>query len=269
MNAAPAIDLNQWGRGISGYGAAKNAKPATVRRPSHRTNPAEALTMTMNLIEDMGRKFELVDVEGDTDLLTAAEAYVRAYAAKRANNTVKAFDFMDSMVDALSRYKSLTWGQAKGVLNCLRAAMAQRAEQQPVAAAPAAPEPVTIPNGTYTVVVQGGHITLRLTTADEDKFGPGKQIAAYLNGQDNDNDYQGFAFVTGTRFNAWKRFAMGYDAQKFALNVLLTGGLNNAKEAGIAYARESGRCCVCNRTLTDPESIENGIGPVCAGKFGG
>jgi len=33
------------------------------------------------------------------------------------------------------------------------------------------------------------------------------------------------------------------------------------------YGQELGRCGVCNRTLTDPESIANGIGPVCAGRF--
>lgn len=30
----------------------------------------------------------------------------------------------------------------------------------------------------------------------------------------------------------------------------------------------SGRCCVCARQLTVPESIANGIGPECAGKMG-
>lgn len=29
-----------------------------------------------------------------------------------------------------------------------------------------------------------------------------------------------------------------------------------------------GSCCVCGRTLTDPESVERGIGPECAGKMG-
>ena len=34
------------------------------------------------------------------------------------------------------------------------------------------------------------------------------------------------------------------------------------------YAKELGRCGVCNRTLTDPDSIANAIGPVCAAKRG-
>lgn len=31
------------------------------------------------------------------------------------------------------------------------------------------------------------------------------------------------------------------------------------------YGRELGRCGVCHRTLTNPDSIARGIGPVCAG----
>lgn len=38
--------------------------------------------------------------------------------------------------------------------------------------------------------------------------------------------------------------------------------------AMIRYGREIGRCGVCNRTLTNPLSIELGIGPVCRGEMG-
>jgi len=41
----------------------------------------------------------------------------------------------------------------------------------------------------------------------------------------------------------------------------------NPLEAAKKYGRESGRCCSCGRDLTDPASIENGIGPICATKF--
>lgn len=39
--------------------------------------------------------------------------------------------------------------------------------------------------------------------------------------------------------------------------------LEQAKEFGALY----GTCCVCGRTLTREESIEAGIGPVCAGRL--
>lgn len=40
------------------------------------------------------------------------------------------------------------------------------------------------------------------------------------------------------------------------------------RAASIRYGHELGSCGVCGRTLTDPESIAAGIGPVCAGKSG-
>jgi hypothetical protein len=40
------------------------------------------------------------------------------------------------------------------------------------------------------------------------------------------------------------------------------------QEAMLAYGQQIGRCGVCNRTLTHPESIRGGIGPVCAGRMG-
>lgn len=39
--------------------------------------------------------------------------------------------------------------------------------------------------------------------------------------------------------------------------------LDEAKEFGALY----GTCCVCSRTLTNENSIEAGIGPICASKF--
>lgn len=38
--------------------------------------------------------------------------------------------------------------------------------------------------------------------------------------------------------------------------------------AAVAYGRLTGRCACCGRTLSDPESVARGIGPICADKFG-
>jgi uncharacterized protein DUF6011 len=39
------------------------------------------------------------------------------------------------------------------------------------------------------------------------------------------------------------------------------------QEQAAEFGRLTGHCCWCGRLLTDPKSIEAGIGPVCAGKF--
>jgi hypothetical protein len=40
------------------------------------------------------------------------------------------------------------------------------------------------------------------------------------------------------------------------------------KAAAIAYGKQYGVCSVCGRELSDPESVERGIGPICAERFG-
>jgi hypothetical protein len=38
--------------------------------------------------------------------------------------------------------------------------------------------------------------------------------------------------------------------------------------AAIAHGKRTGNCAICNRELTNAESVERGIGPICAEKFG-
>ncbi|QDH83561.1 hypothetical protein [Achromobacter phage Motura] len=38
--------------------------------------------------------------------------------------------------------------------------------------------------------------------------------------------------------------------------------------AAKAFGQRTGICCICSRTLTNGESIELGIGPICAGNMG-
>jgi len=40
------------------------------------------------------------------------------------------------------------------------------------------------------------------------------------------------------------------------------------KGAAVEYGRLTGQCSCCGRTLSDPASVELGIGPICADKWG-
>ena len=42
----------------------------------------------------------------------------------------------------------------------------------------------------------------------------------------------------------------------------------NPAEAAVRYGRRTGQCSICARQLTNSESIDRGIGPICADKFG-
>jgi hypothetical protein len=43
---------------------------------------------------------------------------------------------------------------------------------------------------------------------------------------------------------------------------------NDPLGAAVAHGKLTGHCAVCSRLLSDPDSVERGIGPVCATKFG-
>lgn len=54
------------------------------------------------------------------------------------------------------------------------------------------------------------------------------------------------------------------DAMYSELQAIEAEGIDAAKRIG----KLTGVCCVCGRTLTNEGSIEEGIGPICASKFG-
>lgn len=67
--------------------------------------------------------------------------------------------------------------------------------------------------------------------------------------------------VQGGRFFASRE--CGKDQEQKVLSFIA-----DPKAAAIAYGKETGICCVCARTLTNPTSIEAGIGPICAEQWG-
>lgn len=53
------------------------------------------------------------------------------------------------------------------------------------------------------------------------------------------------------------------DEHKQALNVIA----ENPRDAAIRYGRQTGSCACCGRALSNKQSIEAGVGPVCAEKW--
>lgn len=120
-------------------------------------------------------------------------------------------------------------------------------------------------NGIVTVenTVRGTHRTFRIRTQPDDaKFAPKERVLSLLVGQDNESDYNGIGFVKDDgRVILWKRYRT---PQYEALVKVLTMP-DHYRTLGCVYHFE-GHCRRCNRTLTTPESIRDGIGPVCAGR---
>jgi hypothetical protein len=109
------------------------------------------------------------------------------------------------------------------------------------------------------------YVTLRLKDCAFDDMPEGTQIAEYLSGPDNEQDYTGFAFVLGDVIRVWKRF--NHESRPvIALKALLQS--DDFYKYGEAYAKVSGNCFRCGRTLTVPISLHRGLGPVCAQLMG-
>lgn len=117
-------------------------------------------------------------------------------------------------------------------------------------------------NGTYTMknLETGEHRIFRIRTQPDDaKFAPGERVVALLTGPDNRKDFTGFGFVKDDGIRVWRR-AKVKDAPMYAWMLWNFEQLMDRYEM---FAE--GRCLRCNRPLTVPESIQRGVGPVCAG----
>lgn len=135
------------------------------------------------------------------------------------------------------------------------------------------------PDGIYTVEYDGWlkshaggreYRVLKLETQPLDaNFAPGEQVIYFQTGADNENDYAGFGFLKpDARVISWKKWREAAEGRfveeiEHAVSALI----GDPKAAGLAYARQSGNCWRCGRTLTVPASLNAGLGPVCATKM--
>lgn len=95
--------------------------------------------------------------------------------------------------------------------------------------------------------------------------------------EDGDSIGEGYYFVNGLIYKVVaskssgnlyaKVFSEhGYEYAPGAMRLIPTATrltLEQAAEAGV----RTGRCVICAKELTDPESVERGIGPVCAARI--
>ncbi len=125
-----------------------------------------------------------------------------------------------------------------------------------------------INNGTYTLInkEKQTHITLRIHTVQKGNL-KGKRIVSKLVGPDNNTSYQGFAFVTEKdKIVVWTKYRN--DKNWKIVNILrnsIVYGQGN-KYADKVEMRLSKLCVRCNRKLTTPQSLADGIGPICLQK---
>lgn len=181
--------------------------------------------------------------------------------------------FLSSVHTKLRRYGSLTPAQSAGVLNTYAAKIRPRAPR--VVELPGDDDDEhhalyvawlhnRIGEGYYTVVVPGGpHITLRVTKWKQGRYGTDVRYWQYMDGTSNTSDYTTFGYQAPNKAIVVYTQYQGDGRIIHALDVLTGSGLADARKA---YALMSKRCARCNKLLTNPDSIEDGLGSECRTK---
>ncbi len=200
-------------------------------------------------------------VKFDVESVTVALHEVAEDYAEQYKGT---FSFMLQMQDEVIRRDRLSVGQAKGVLNCMAAELRRANKPQESNETAIVSEP---PVGYFTLEYQDGvHATIRVSKArgQEMVF----NVAVLVNG----GDFARCGKVDQGVLKLWKRaFVWGQDQgypltdrHGDAIKALL--GALDVTAFGLAYARRNTRCYRCDKMLTDPESMDRGLGPECSRK---
>lgn len=111
----------------------------------------------------------------------------------------------------------------------------------------------------------GNRFTYKVTRAKgKDESRP--WFVSLMNGRDNENSFAYMACIFGEKLVRTSKSKVSADAPSFrAFRYAFERLMRDGEAPGVEVWHE-GRCGRCNRKLTVPESIETGLGPICAGK---
>ena len=141
--------------------------------------------------------------------------------------------------------------------------------------------PRGLPNGVWTIEGPRGHRTFRISTVlapgspQAPEYSPasqgeltfrqrfvGRRVLELLTGPDNTASYKGLAWYDGKIGKLWK---FGQQPNVEILINVFAKLVDRGETLPGYVVRFARHCYKCNRLLTTPESIERGVGPVCAG----
>lgn len=121
---------------------------------------------------------------------------------------------------------------------------------------------------TFTVenTATGGRFTFRVRRVEEEGRDP-VHFVDLLAGPNNTADFVRLGMIFDEkRFVVPRSWTIGKDAPSAQAFTWVFGRLIRDRHLHTVRFLHEGRCGRCNRVLTVPESIETGLGPVCAGK---
>lgn len=119
---------------------------------------------------------------------------------------------------------------------------------------------------------KGEHYTYKISKARKpNPSGNHVYFVGLLTGPDNESSYT-YMGIYSLRLNSVVlTYASKYKEDTTPLKVVRWAikQVTDGKQLPDGYSiQHAGTCCCCGRTLTTPESVESGIGPVCAKKSG-
>lgn len=175
------------------------------------------------------------------------------------------FEFAQAMLDALNKYGHLTEKQMATVQRLTVQSAERQAQYQAErqAKAETAPELSVEAIEVAFQTAKGSGIKFPKLRLDGFVFSPAsahsKNAGAVYIKNKEDGVYLG-KVMGGKLFTS-------RDCTTEAKNRILEVA-SDPKQAAIAYGQRFGSCAVCGRELSDKDSIDRGIGPVCAERYG-
>lgn len=175
----------------------------------------------------------------------------------------RGFEFAASLLESLNKFGSLTEKQLAAVQKCVISSEARQAQWAAERAEREAAAPTV-----ETEKLEKSFLTARANGLKWPRITLGSLVIkpAGANGKNpgalyvTEND-QYLGKVLNGRFLKVRECRDDQEHQVVAL-------INDPIAAAEAYGKMTGHCCICNRELTNEESVERGIGPICAMKFG-
>jgi hypothetical protein len=188
-------------------------------------------------------------------------AFATQYPAEHAwmIKTAPRFEFAQSMLDAVVKFGSLTEKQLAAVQKCV-AKDAERSVER-AARVEAAPQiDISKIEVSFAKAMEAGIKRPKLRLADF-RFSP-----APVTGNNAGAIYVKAGETYLGKIAGGKLFKSRDCDDQTAGNILAAAA--DPEAAAIAYGRQFGQCAICARELSNQESIDRGIGPICADKFG-
>ncbi len=204
---------------------------------------------------------ELAADRKERAVTNAWESFKSEYPSEHAWIMAKAgtFNFAAAMMDAITKFGSLTDRQMAAVRSCMAR---DAARQEEYVARKASAPVVTIEaiEAAFSKATANGVRSPKLRL-DSFVFSPAKSHSANAGAIYVKEGETYLGKIMGGKLH--RAFACTDDQQAKIVTVAA-----DPASAAKAYGKRYGSCSVCGRELTDGNSIDAGIGPICASKYG-